>query len=76
MTARSSMPSSESAGRANQSPLRLLGSRRGRRFEIDQINILQASRLAMHRAVESLAREPDYLLIDALKLDLPIEQLR
>jgi ribonuclease HII len=44
-------------------------------FEIDQINILQASRLAMRRAVESLALEPDYLLIDALKLDLPIEQL-
>jgi ribonuclease HII len=44
-------------------------------FEIDQINILQASRLAMRRAVESLAVEPDYLLIDALKLDLPVEQL-
>ena len=44
-------------------------------FEIDQINILQASRLAMRRAVESLALEPDYLLIDALKLDLPLEQL-
>jgi ribonuclease HII len=44
-------------------------------FEIDQINILQASRLAMRRAVESLAIKPDYLLIDALKLDLPVEQL-
>jgi ribonuclease HII len=44
-------------------------------FEIDQINILQASRLAMRRAVESLAVEPDYLLIDALKLDLAVEQL-
>src|SRR5438270_11654820 len=44
-------------------------------FEIDQINIYQASRLAMRRAVESLAVEPDYLLIDALKLDLPVEQL-
>jgi ribonuclease HII len=44
-------------------------------FEIDQINILQASRLAMRRAVESLAVQPDYLLIDALKLDLPVEQL-
>lgn len=44
-------------------------------FEIDQINILQASRLAMRRAVESLAVEPDYLLIDAVKLDLPVEQL-
>ncbi len=44
-------------------------------FEIDQINILQASRLAMRRAVEALAIQPDYLLIDALKLDLPVEQL-
>jgi ribonuclease HII len=44
-------------------------------FEIDQINILQASRLAMRRAVEALALRPDYLLIDAVKVDLPIEQL-
>jgi ribonuclease HII len=44
-------------------------------FEIDQINILQASRLAMRRAVETLTMAPDYLLIDAIKIDLPIEQL-
>jgi ribonuclease HII len=44
-------------------------------FEIDQINIYQASRLAMRRAVEALPIQPDYLLIDALKLDLPVEQL-
>ncbi len=44
-------------------------------FEIDQINIYQASRLAMRRAVEALALAPDYLLIDAVKIDLPIEQL-
>ncbi|MBV8552490.1 MAG: ribonuclease HII [Acidobacteriaceae bacterium] len=44
-------------------------------FEIDQINIYQASRLAMRRAVEALTVQPDYLLIDALRLDLPIEQL-
>ncbi len=44
-------------------------------FEIDQINIYQASRLAMLRAVEALAVRPDYLLIDAVKVDLPIEQL-
>lgn len=43
-------------------------------FEIDQINIYQASRLAMSRAVEALPLKPNYLLIDALKLDLPIEQ--
>ncbi len=44
-------------------------------FEIDQINIYQASRLAMRRAVESLAIQPDFLLIDAIKIDLPLEQL-
>lgn len=44
-------------------------------FEIDQINILQASRLAMRRAVEGLPLKPDYLLIDAVTIDLPIEQL-
>ncbi len=44
-------------------------------FEIDQINIYQASRVAMRRAVEAMAVQPDYLLIDAIKVDLPIEQL-
>jgi ribonuclease HII len=44
-------------------------------FEIDQINIHQASRLAMRRAIESLPFRPDYLLIDAVTVDLPTEQL-
>ena len=44
-------------------------------FEIDQINIYQASRLAMRRAVEALPIAPDYLLIDAIRIDLPMEQL-
>ena len=44
-------------------------------FEIDQINIYQASRLAMRRAVEALALQPDYLLVDALRLDVGVEQL-
>lgn len=44
-------------------------------YEIDQINILQASRLAMKRAVEALSISPDYLLIDAESIDLPVEQL-
>ena len=35
--------------------------------EIDQINILQASFLAMRRAVEGLAVKPDHLLIDGNK---------
>lgn len=43
-------------------------------FEIDDINILQASRLAMKRAVERLTVTPDYLLIDAITIDLPVPQ--
>lgn len=43
-------------------------------YEIDRINILQASRLAMRRAVSSLSPACDYLLIDAVTIDLPIEQ--
>ncbi len=31
---------------------------------IDQINILQASFSAMHKAIDSLARDPEFLLID------------
>jgi ribonuclease HII len=34
--------------------------------EIDRINILQASLLAMSRAVEALALRPDHLLVDGL----------
>jgi ribonuclease HII len=41
---------------------------------VDRINILQASRLAMRRAVESLCPAADSLLIDALHLDLPVVQ--
>lgn len=43
-------------------------------FEIDRINILQASRLAMKRAVTTLVLPPDYLLIDATTVDLPLPQ--
>jgi len=43
-------------------------------FEIDHINIYQASRLAMRRAVERLKPAPDYLLIDAITVDLPVAQ--
>lgn len=35
---------------------------------IDEINILQATLLAMEKAIQSLKIEPDYLLIDALRL--------
>lgn len=36
--------------------------------EIDQLNILQASLLAMRRAVEGLGLEPDHVLVDGNKL--------
>lgn len=42
--------------------------------EIDAINIREASRLAMKRAAEALRPQPDYLLVDALTLDLPLPQ--
>jgi ribonuclease HII len=41
---------------------------------IDAWNIYQASLLAMKEALAQLSIPPDYLLIDALRLDLPIEQ--
>ncbi|HJY85357.1 MAG TPA: ribonuclease HII [Candidatus Acidoferrales bacterium] len=41
---------------------------------IDAWNIYQASRQAMGAAVAQLQVTPDYLLIDALHLDLPFEQ--
>jgi len=44
-------------------------------FEVDQINILQASRLAMRRAVERLLPAPDFLLVDAVSVDWPVAQL-
>lgn len=42
---------------------------------IDRINIKQASRLAMKRALELLETEPDYLLVDAEKVDSPLPQM-
>jgi len=41
---------------------------------IDQINIYQASRLAMLHAVQQLRCGPDHLLIDAVKLDCDVSQ--
>lgn len=41
---------------------------------IDAVNIYQASRLAMRLAVERLRPEPDFLLIDAVPIDLPLPQ--
>lgn len=42
---------------------------------IERINIKQAARLAMKEAVEKLALTPETLLVDAEKVDVPIEQL-
>ncbi|MEJ5368551.1 MAG: ribonuclease HII [Bryobacteraceae bacterium] len=42
--------------------------------EIDRINIREASRLAIRRAVEGLRPPCDYLLVDALPIDLPVPQ--
>jgi len=43
--------------------------------QIDALNIYQATRLAMKRAVLALNRTPDLLLIDGnMKLDLPLAQ--
>ncbi|MDW7650454.1 MAG: ribonuclease HII [Bacillota bacterium] len=43
--------------------------------EIDTVNILVASKVAMQRALTSLSLKPDYVLIDAIELDdLPIPQ--
>src|SRR5580700_1254108 len=41
---------------------------------IDAWNIYQASRQAMTAALQQLSIQPDYLLIDAMQLDVPIEQ--
>lgn len=46
--------------------------------EIDEINILQATYLAMKRAVEGLEIKPDYVLIDGNRmppLDIPAETI-
>ena len=43
--------------------------------EIDRLNIYQASRLAMKRAVEKLSTPADYLLIDFVTVDLALPQL-
>jgi ribonuclease HII len=43
---------------------------------IDRINIYQATRLAMLRAVNGLSLPPDHLLIDAMQIDHPCAQTR
>ena len=41
---------------------------------IDQVNIYEATKLAMMEAIGQLDPQPQHLLIDAMKLDLPIPQ--
>ena len=41
---------------------------------IDQVNIYEATKLAMLEAIQELDLRPQHLLIDAMKLDLPISQ--
>ncbi len=44
--------------------------------DIDRINILRASKLAMKLAIENLSELPDFLVIDAVSLpSIPIKQL-
>lgn len=41
---------------------------------IDQVNIYEATKLSMMEAIGQLEPQPQHLLIDAMKLDLPIPQ--
>ena len=41
---------------------------------IDQVNIYEATKLAMKEAISQLRPQPEHLLIDAMRLDLPIFQ--
>ena len=42
--------------------------------KIDKINILEASRLAMKKAINSLSIKPDIILTDAMRLDMGIPE--
>lgn len=42
--------------------------------QIDQVNIYQATKMAMLEAVKQLPIQPEYLLIDALRLDIALPQ--
>ena len=41
---------------------------------IDQVNIYEATKLAMKEAIAQLQLKPEHLLVDAMELDLPISQ--
>lgn len=42
--------------------------------DIDKINIYEATKKAMSHAINQLSVFPDYLLLDAMKLDIPVMQ--
>ncbi|MDQ0253732.1 ribonuclease HII [Evansella vedderi] len=42
--------------------------------EIDQLNIYEATKVAMNRAIRKLEQIPDFLLLDAMKLTINIPQ--
>ncbi len=42
--------------------------------EIDRINIYQASRLAMKRALEQLCPAPEFVFVDAMQVDVAVPQ--
>lgn len=42
--------------------------------KIDEVNIYEASKLAMIEAINNLSIKPEHLLIDAMKLDINIDQ--
>ncbi len=44
-------------------------------FAVDRMNIYQASRLALRRAIETLSIQPDFVFVDGpLTLDVPMAQ--
>ncbi len=51
-----------------------VGIRMKDNYVIDDVNIYEATKLAMIEAIEKLNPQPEHLLIDAMNLDLPIEQ--
>lgn len=52
-----------------------VGVGRASEREIDAMNILEATRLAMSRAIQALPVRPDYLLLDAVELPaIPLPQ--
>lgn len=42
---------------------------------IDEINIYEATKVAMRSAIDNLSIKPDYVLIDAMKLDIDVPSL-